>query len=366
MEWLFNGTTLLLCLFGLLAIGGLLGARYLASRMRTVEQGHIAVVHWLNRFSRVVESGPYWLRPFEEEITQVYVRQREATASAPKIFTDGGLGVTVDLRYAFRLDPARMTTDELYYSDAERKSQQEMLIREVLLDLVQELAVQPTEGKSGQAPIPAPAAADSTRLDMVAIFSPFAGPKEAVLRSRIRERVSKALLAHGVVVTSETVQIAGLGLPPGLSAAFAAYVEAPFSASARSEFIRRVRAAAPNMSDAGLVQLLNIIQNPSADIQTVFTTGMVNQDMLLEDNGPVVRQRLSGAVPQQPAPPTLTEPPQAAASPPTQPAAPLQPPQPPAPAPAPATDDGADPDYPLTESDNTLLKSTRLEHQGGS
>lgn len=354
MEWLFNATTLLLCLFGLLAIGGFAAARYLAGRMHTVEQGHVAVVHWLDRFSRVVGPGPYLLRPLEEEITQVYVRQREATASAPKIFTDGGLGVTVELRYAFRLDPARMATDELYYSDAERKSQQEMLIREVLLDLVQELASTP---KTADAQPAAPTANDPARLDIVALFSPFAGPKEAVLRRVLKERVSTALLAHGVVVTSETVQIAGLVLPPGVSAAYMSYVEAPFSSSARSEFIRRVRAAAPDMSDAGLVQLLNILQNPSADIQTVFTTGMVNPDILLDADGAAVRQRLSSAPPAQPPaqPPRVTAPP--------------PPPQPEQPQPQPSTptaqaDDGAEPDYPLVESDNSLLKSTRLEVQG--
>ena len=103
----------LLILFAILALGGLLPAFYIARRMRKVQEGHIAVVHWMDRFSRTVGAGPYWLRPFEDEVAQVYVRQREATAALPNIFTDGGLPVTVNLRYAFRLDPASMATDEL-------------------------------------------------------------------------------------------------------------------------------------------------------------------------------------------------------------------------------------------------------------
>ena len=129
------------CLFAIMAVTGLGLAQYFKRRVRTVKEGHIAVLQWMDRFSRKVGAGPYWLRQFEEEVAQVYVRQREATISLPKIFTDGGLGVTVDLHYAYRLDPERMEKDELYYSEAERKKQQEMLMREALLDLLQELSL---------------------------------------------------------------------------------------------------------------------------------------------------------------------------------------------------------------------------------
>lgn len=367
-ESIANTTTLLLCLFGLMAIGGFGMARYFGGRMRTVKQGHIAVIHWMDRFSRTAGAGPYWLRPFEEEIVQVYVRQREAIASVPKIFTDGGLAVTVDLRYSFRLEPERMATDELYYGDAERKSQQEMLMREVLLDLVQELS---TPAAPPAKPQPAGSSNEPAPLNIVALFSPFAGPKEAVLRRQLKERISRALLPHGIVITSETVQIASLNLPPGLGAAYAAFLEAPFNASARAELIRRVRAAAPDMPDAALVQLLNILQNPSADIQTIFTTGTVNQDMLLESGGPVLRQRLGSLPPEQPAQPAAEPPRQAtppATPPPEQPTSPPRQPAyspPPAPKAAPTGDENADPDYPLVERDNALLKSTRVEQLGG-
>lgn len=373
-EWVFNTTLLLLCLFGLMALVGFGLARYIAARMRTVEQGHVAVVHWMDRFARVVQPGPYWLRPFEEEIAQVYVRQREASASAPKIFTDGGLGVTVELRYAYRLDPAQMPNDELYYTDADRKKQHEMLIREVLLDLVEELkTLKKPDEKAADG-----AKKNSPPLDMAALFSPFGGFKEAVLRSRLKERVGAALLPHGVIITSETVQVAGLTLPPGLGAAVAAYVEAPFSAAARSEFVRSVRMVEPDMADAALVQLLNILQNPSADFQSIFTTGAINPDLLLDANGAQVRQRLGNAPAQQPAAPPPSSGPQQQA---TQQQAAQEPPRPAAPPPRPAAPppssaapgaagkqaDGAraGDDYPLVESDNALLKSTRMEHQDG-
>jgi hypothetical protein len=358
-------TTPLLIVFAVLALGGFLAAFYIANRMRKVQEGHIAVVHWMDRFSRTVGAGPYWLRPFEDEVAQVYVRQREATASLPNIFTEGGLPVTVNLRYAYRLDPNRMATDELYYSDAERRSQQEMLMREVLLDLVQELSPPANAAAAGGASAPR----DEEPLDVVTLFSPFAGPKAPIVRSSLKERMSEALLAHGIAITGAPVQIAGLALPPDLSAVFGEFMGARFSSSARAEIIRRVRAAAPNISETGLVHLLNIIQNPSAEIQTIFTTGMVNQDMLLDDSGAVLRQRLGGAVvqpPQQPMPPAPAEPPPAEppgerpsepAATPTRPAIPIA--QPPATAAAPWDDADADPDYPLVESDNLLLKSTR-------
>jgi hypothetical protein len=336
-----------------------------------------------------VGAGPYWLRPFEGEVAQVYVRQREATASLPNIFTDGGLPVTVNLRYAYRLDPERMATDELYYSEAERRSQQELLMREVLLDLIQELSL-PASGDAGQGDKQPGAQKDDKKddekLDVVKLFSPFAGAKLPSVRSSLKERMGKALLAHGIILTGAPVQIMGLVLPPDLSTLFSEFMGARFTSATRSEIIQRVRAAAPNMSENGLVQLLNIIQNPSAEIQTIFTSGVVNQDMLLDENGAVMRQRLSNA-PQQPTPtqPAAAQPApsQPSSSQPTPPAPAEQPPAPAEPPPAavesapraaPAMpppyqtpvdtlaqtdEEGADPDYPLVESDNVLLKSTR-------
>ena len=110
------------------------------------------------------------------------------------------------------------------------------------------------------------------------------------------------------------------------------------------------------MSEAGLVQLLNIIQNPSADIQTIFTTGMVNQEMLVGRQGSIVQQRIDDAAPTQ----VTTQPPQEAPAkqasvlPVTLPMA--------APREDPTADDvEAEQDYPLVESDNTWLKSPRGE-----
>lgn len=358
MDAIFTPQTLLLCVMGLFFIGAVvLFIRYAVGGFRTVPDGHVSLVHRLGRHSRWVDNF-YWLLPFESEAARIYVRQREASATLQNIFTDGGLSVIVNLRYAYRLDPKHMATDELYYSDADRKSQQEVLIREALLDLIEELK-SPATAPSGSPPVgqrSEPAAEDMVRLDVVGLFSPFAGPKETVLRSRLKERVSAALLPHGVVVTSAPVQIAGLNLHPDISAAYREYVEAKFSGAARSEFIRRVRAAAPTMSEGGLVQLLNVIQNPTADIHTIFSTGTVNQDMLLRQSSRSVQKHIEDA----PHPDRAADlPPK---PPPTRPDKPQEPPTG-----GDAGDEpGADGDYPLVESDNALLKSTRGEMQEGA
>ena len=352
MDAIFNPRTLLLCVFGVMALGAVLFfVPYVLSRFRTVPEGHVALVQWLNRHSRTVQPGPYWLRPLETEVAQVNVRQREASAILQNIFTDGGLSVIVTMRYAYRLDPEHMEIDELYYTPYDRDRQQEVLLREALLDLIEEL-----KGPAG-APLDAsagdqrnkPVKEDMLRLDVAGLFSPFGGPKEILLRRRLKERVSAALLRHGYVVTSAPVQIAGLNLHPDISAAYREYVEARFSGAARSEFIRRVRAAAPRMSEGGLVQLLNVIQNPSADIHTIFSTGTVNQDMLVMQTNRSLSDHSDEAPPDHvddlsPEPPPMR-------------------PDEPQEQPGASDEPGADPDYPLVEGDNLLLISTREDVQ---
>ncbi len=347
MDAIFNPRTLLLCVFGVMVLGAALFLiPYVISRFRTVPEGHVALVQLLHRHSRTVQPGLYWLRPLESEVAQVNVRQREAGAMLQNIFTDGGLNVTVNMRYAYRLDPEHMETDELYYTPYDRDRQLEVLLREALLDLIEELkgpAGAPANGSSGDQRNK-PVKEDMLRLDVAGLFSPFGGPKETLLRSRLKERVSAALLPHGYVVTSAPVQIAGLNLHPDISAAYREYVEARFSGAARSEFIRRVRAAAPRMSEGGLVQLLNVIQNPTADIHTIFSTGTVNQDMLVTQASRSLPSQSDEASPPNQVDDLSPEPP------PTPPDGPQD---------QPDDEPGADPDYRLVAGDNLLLISTR-------
>lgn len=107
-------------------LGGLLSALtvatvyYLSTRIRKAEEGYVAVIEQMDRFKRTAGPGYYFLSPIENEATKVYVRQREAKEVVPNVFTEGGMPVTVNLRYSYWLEPKHMNRHEIYYTDAER------------------------------------------------------------------------------------------------------------------------------------------------------------------------------------------------------------------------------------------------------
>ncbi len=368
-------------------LGGLLSALtvatvyYLSTRIRKAEEGYVAVIEQMDRFKRTAGPGYYFLSPIENEATKVYVRQREAKEVVPNVFTEGGMPVTVNLRYSYWLEPKHMNRHEIYYTDAERAEQQRTLLKRVFQDLVYQLeqATPPTNpgaqtsGKTPERQLGAAEAPD--RVDIVKLFSPFAGAKARALQVALEPAVRNALRPHGIMVTDAPVLINGLTLPYEISSAYVDMLRSDVSSSARSDFIRRVQKAAPNMSEAGLIQLFNTIQNPSADIHSIFTGGMLNTEMLLQDGQPSMRHVLrpdtgtTGTNPpaeKQPAKPmplaaTEPEPHRPVANQQPEPAAAPNAPVAAAFASAPKADNGMDPDYPLDEADNALLKTTRTE-----
>ena len=329
------------------------------SRFRTVPEGHVAIVHRFDKYERTVPPGLYMLRPMEEEVARLYIRQREARAVVPNVFTEGGLPVDVNLRYSYSLDPSCMHRDEIHYSDEERSEQLRTLLKRVFQDLMYQLAEMPAPSDlQGD---------DPDRVNVTRLFSPFAGSKARVLQTSLEPAVRAALFPHGIVVTAAPVLINGLTLPPAISAAYMDLLHADFDSTARADFIRRMRKAAPGMTEGGLVQLLNIIQNPSASIQSIFSGGTLSYEVLMQGNQENTFRTIqqpganTGAGPttmQQPGMGTPPEPEQHAggnkagrddagrkdAGSATLPSEP-----------------GMDPDYPLTEDDNLLLKTTREE-----
>lgn len=357
------------------------------TRFHTVPEGHVAIIQRLDKFERTAGPGLYMLRPMEEEVARLYVRQREARAVVPNVFTEGGLPVTVNLRYSYSLDPSVMNRDEIYYSDEERDEQLRTLLKRVFQDLMYQLAQLPS---SDSAPT---AGEDADRVNIERLFSPFAGRKARIVQTELEPAVRESLRPHGYIVTNAPVLINGLTLPPEISGAYVDLLHADFDSSARADFIRRVRKSAPNMSEGGLVQLLNIIQNPSASIQSVFSGGTLDSEVLLHGGQLSTLHAIrpagtSAPVPREPAadaragrdvapdvgpevapetsvaprvPPAQTKPPLTAG-----PGAPTEPPANTSQAAAGATagravDTGMDPDYPLTEEDNELLTTTREE-----
>lgn len=276
---------------------------WLRSRVRTVPQGHVAVIHWMSRLSRVVGPGPYFLRPFETEKTKIMIRQREATIGIPNVFTHGGLPVTVNLRYTYRLDLQKMESDEYDYSERERIEQQSTIFKLLLQEIVRNLESPASEEKSAR------------RVDIQSLFSPFIGAKGVALRAQLEQGARESLAKHGIILTDSPVAIGGLQLPESIVNAYMSLLSSDFDSTAKSDFIERVRSAAPNMSDAGLVQLFNVIQNPSAELHTIFTNGYVQPDIYIQKNDLGVRQPAPPPAPLPSAPRTRSQAPPNAAEP---------------------------------------------------
>ncbi len=381
MDWLM--LIVMLLLVGV----GVLFAFYFLTRFRTVPEGQVAIIQRLDKFERTAGPGLYMLRPMEEEAARIYVRQREARAVVPNVFTEGGLPVTVNLRYAYSLDPRLMNRDEVYYSAEEREEQLRTLLKRVFQDLMYQLSQLPS------APDGAPGGGtDPDRVNIERLFSPFAGRKARVVQTELEPAVRETLRPHGYIVTNAPVLINGLTLPPEISGAYVDLLHADFDSSARADFIRRVRKAAPNMTEGGLVQLLHIIQNPSASIQSIFSGGTLDSEVLLQGSqvSTLHAIRPGGvppAAPREPAadaargaetdpevgpdvgpevglqtrnppkaPPAKAKPSSAPGEPPAK-----EPQAAPGPTAGPTVDAGMDLDYPLTEEDNELLKTTREE-----
>jgi hypothetical protein len=303
------------------------------------------------------------LRPMEEEVARLYIRQREARAVVPNVFTEGGLPVDVNLRYSFSLDPSCMHRDEIHYNDEERNEQLRTLLKRVFQDLMYQLAQ-----------MPAPTASvgdDPDRVNIARLFSPFAGSKARALQTSLEPAVREALLTHGIIVTAAPVLINSLTLPPAVSAAYMDLFHADFDSTARADFVRRMRNAAPGMTEGGLVQLLNIIQNPSASIQSIFSGGALSYEVLTQGNQENTYRTIHQPVTNVGSGPASPPPPETGTAPePEKHAVGKKAGQESAggttagntgSTAAPHSEAGMDLDYPLSEDDNVLLKTTREE-----
>ncbi len=265
-----------LSLLALLTIAGL-ALLVVVRRFRTVEEGHVAVVHFLDRFSRTVGPGFYILWPFEEEIARVNVRRREVTSlEISGLFTPGGLPLSVQLAYQIRLVPQQMDRDELYYDEQARDAQQIRIFKQILQELITD-ASKPTPQN------------DKNQVDFGLLFSPFMGTQAREIRNQLEQRAIGDLIAHGIELMARTLIISRLRIPEPLSTAYTELLTSNFSSAARYQFIDRVRSAGGTMTDSGLVQLLNAIQENPGNIHSIFSTGSVQPDVRVQDDNLSIR-----------------------------------------------------------------------------
>lgn len=267
--------------------------RWLAKSVRTVPEGYVSVLQWMDRHSRVVESGPYLLRPFEEEATRLLVRQREVRSlGIPNIFTHGGLPLTIMLDFEMHLDPRQMSRDELYYEEFMREDQMVRILKGILLDLV---ASAPRPQERG----------DPNRVDVALLFSPFF-TGTAQIRDGLAQHALPRLARHGIEISEGSLLISWLKIPDTIITAYTDALAKGFSGAAEHELIQRLRNAGTGMSDVGLVHLVNALRDNPAELNTIFTSGGFPPDIRVQAGHALV-QAPGADTPRTSPPPTAPD-----------------------------------------------------------
>jgi hypothetical protein len=262
---------------------------WFARSVRTVPEGYVAILQWMDKHSRVVGSGPYLLRPLEEEATRLFVRQREVQGlDIPNIITHGGVPLTVMLDYEMCLNPDRMDQAELYYEEQERSDQQTRILKGILLELVRSLP-------SSQPP------PDRNRQDSAWLFSPFS-THAGQIRETLEQRAIVELAEHGVEITEGSLLISRLKIPDVIVSAITEALAMGYTSAAQHQLIQRLSDAGANISDMALVQLVNAIRDNPGDLNTIFNGGGSQPELRMQTGNTSVQ--VPGTPATQGAPPS--------------------------------------------------------------
>lgn len=280
--------------------------RWVRGRLGSVSEGYVVPIQWFGRHQRIKTAGPYILWPGQQAGTPIKVRQQEASASVPNVYTRSGLPITVNIRYSMRLSVDDMhRRDELYYDLGERQELQVRIFRDGLQHLVMEENA-PAQTKNPE------------RAELAAMFSPFFGTELTVICRRLRELVKGHLADHGIILGEEPLVVDCLSLPPQVITAYEDLQATNFDSAAQMQFITRIRNAAPGISEGSLVQLFNAITHNSGEVRTIFATGSFNPALYMTEPGMMIGMPAAPAsLPpprNQPAPPEAPPEPVAASN----------------------------------------------------
>ena len=248
---------------------------WLRTRYLQVEEGYAVPVKWLGLHRRIVYAGPHWRGPGERPGPHIEVRRRDASLEVSDILTHSGLPVTVSLRYRMCFSLKEMKPAELYYPPSEWTEQQLRLFKQGMQGVVDEFPRPISDGKPEQA-------------NLSAVFSPFFSIPVSTLCDRLQKRVLSPLGALGIELMPDTLVIDRLTPPAEMIAAYEELLRSNFESTAASRFIQRVRAAAPGMSDFGLVQLYNAISHNPGEMRTILVGGSFPPAVLMDESGMAV------------------------------------------------------------------------------
>lgn len=289
---MFDGLWLNLLIF--IAVPLSIGVWWFTNSFKTVEEGHVAVLEWFSKYSRVVSAGPYLLRPFERESHKLSIRNDEMSMPVAGIFTHGGMPLTVFLKYEMHLNPDVMSQSDLYCDLNQREEQQNRILTKILFKLVSK-APRVMRDK------------DEYKLDVNALFSPFFTHKEQI-QEDLEKQASVELKKHGIEITQGSMLISKYQLPLDVTAAYGEALALNFKGDSKQRLIRQLRDAGANMSDIHLVQLINAISDNPGEFNNFFSSSGFQPDIRIQTDSASVKMPSADQTP----PPSAGNSPQAA------------------------------------------------------
>ncbi|MFN8445812.1 MAG: SPFH domain-containing protein [Caldilineaceae bacterium] len=246
----------------------LLALWWIYSRIHQVPEGHKAVIERFGRFGRVAGPGLYFRWPWEKEVSQMLIRQQETELSVPTVFTHAGMPVSVNLAYSMALDPKKMNVGEIYYSEEERQKQQVHIFKSIFQPCID------------AAPRP-PANADKSNPAI--LFSPFVGKVGTDLREQIEAEARSEFEKHGYILSSR-LNIQQLTLVPQIGKAIVEHFSNELTQVDKAALIRRLREAAPDLSESTIGLIMTTMQNPNGELKAIFSSGTVRPNLLGSDD----------------------------------------------------------------------------------
>ena len=241
---------------------------WIYSRFHQVPEGHQVVLERFGRFGRTAGPGLYFRWPGEQEVSRLLIRQQETELTVPTVFTHAGMPVGVNLAYSMALDPKKMNVGEVYYSEEERKKQQVHIFKSIFQPCID------------AAPRPS---ANAEKSNPATLFSPFVGKPGSDLRDRIESEVRREFEKHGYILSSR-LTIQQLTLVPQIAKAIVEQFSNELTQVDKAKLIRRLREAAPDLSESTLGLIVTTMQNPNGELRAIFSSGSVRPNVLGADD----------------------------------------------------------------------------------
>jgi hypothetical protein len=263
--WIIVGVITVIVFFTILYLS-------LKSTTQVVPEGQRLVIYRLGRFHRVVGPGLVQvIRGTEHVVRTLNVRYHPIEVSILGIFAFGvpndltfNLWCSFDLVRAAGMDKAKLAQLVLM-TDAERRRQIEVKMREALINQIAEL--------EKRMPLPATA----THLDGVLALTP-GSERYNQLMSGLNLEMEKILPSIGVILdTTQSIKLIERGIPDNILKAINQKQIKDLDSQRLMTYFDELRKRFPDISEATLLQMLSLIERENVgEIQELLSEKNVN------------------------------------------------------------------------------------------